>query len=69
MMQLVAQEIFMSKMADLSLEIQDMLERGSDPVTIAKILEIPITWVYETSENMNVESSTEVFSPFHTINS
>jgi hypothetical protein len=56
-------------MADLSLEIQDMLERGSDPVTIAKILEIPITWVYETSENMNVESSTEVFSPFHTINS
>jgi hypothetical protein len=69
MMQLVAQEIFMSKMADLSLEIQDMLERGSDPVTIAKILEIPITWVYETSENMNVESSTEVFSPFSTMNS
>ena len=59
----------MSKMADLSLEIQDMLERGSDPVTIAKILEIPITWVYETSENMNVESSTEVFSPFSTMNS
>ena len=59
----------MSKMADLSLEIQDMLERGSDPVTIAKILEIPITWVYETSENMNVESSTEVFSPHSTINS
>ena len=46
----------MSKMADLSLEIQDMLERGSDPVTIAKILEIPITWVYETSEYMDVES-------------
>ena len=59
----------MSKMADLSLEIQDMLELGSDPVTIAKILEIPITWVYETSENMDVESSTEVFSPFSTINS
>ena len=69
MMQLVAQEIFMSKMADLSLEIQDMLELGSDPVTIATILEIPITWVYETSENMDVESSTEVFSPFSTINS
>ena len=69
MMQLVAQEIFMSKMADLSLEIQDMLELGSDPVTIAKILEIPITWVYETSENMDVESSTEVFSPFSTMNS
>ena len=59
----------MSKMADLSLEIQDMLERGSDPVTIAKILEIPITWVYETSEHMDVESSTEVFSPFSTMNS
>ena len=69
MMQLVAQEIFMSKMADLSLEIQDLLERGSDPVTLAKILEIPITWVYETSEYMDVESSTEVFSPFSTMNS
>jgi hypothetical protein len=59
----------MSKMADLDLDIRDMLERGSDPATIARILEIPITWIYETSESIDDESNTEVFSPFVTINS
>jgi hypothetical protein len=59
----------MSKMAELDLDIQDMLVAGSDPYTIAKILEIPITWVYETSERMDDESNTEVYSPFVTINS
>ena len=59
----------MSKMAELDIDIQDMLVSGSDPYTIAKILEIPITWVYETSERMDDESNTEVYSPFITINS
>jgi hypothetical protein len=56
-------------MADLDLDIRDMIERGSDPATIARILEIPITWIYETSDSMDDESNTEVFSPFVTINS
>jgi hypothetical protein len=56
-------------MADLDLDIRDMLERGSDSATIARILEIPITWIYETSDSMDDESNTEVFSPFVTINS
>jgi hypothetical protein len=56
-------------MAELDIDIQDMLVSGSDPYTIAKILEIPITWVYETSERMDDESNTEVYSPFITINS
>jgi hypothetical protein len=59
----------MSKMAELDLDIQDMLVAGSDPFIIAKILEIPITWVYETSERMDEESNTEVFNPFLTVNS
>jgi hypothetical protein len=52
----------MSKMADLSIDIQDMLEAGYLPVTIARQLEIPITWVFEEVEQ-------EELSPFETINS
>jgi hypothetical protein len=49
-------------MADLSLEIQDMLEEGYLPVTIARQLDVPITWVFEEIEQ-------EELSPFETINS
>ena len=52
----------MSKMSDLSLEIQDMLEEGYLPVTIARQLEIPVAWVQEEVEQ-------EELSPFETINS
>ncbi len=52
----------MSKMSDLSLEIQDMLEAGYLPVTIARQLEVPITWVFE-------EVKQDELSPFETINS
>ena len=38
----------MSIMKDLSMDIQDMLTQGFSPNTIAGILEIPVTWVYET---------------------
>ena len=37
----------MSKMSDLSILIQERLERGEDPVDIAYALEIPVAWVYE----------------------
>jgi hypothetical protein len=52
----------MSRMSDLSLEIQDMLEEGYLPVTIARELEVPITWVFEEVEQ-------DELSPFETINS
>jgi hypothetical protein len=52
----------MSRMSDLSLEISDMLEAGYLPVTIARNLEIPVSWVYETDD-------TEELSPFQTVNS
>ena len=54
----------MSKMSDLTVEISDMLEAGYLPVTIARNLEIPITWVYETADTVSEE-----LSPFETINS
>jgi len=53
----------MSKMSDLSIMIQERLERGEDPVDIAYALEIPISWVFE--EQAHQEES----SPFATINS
>jgi len=60
----------MSKMSDLTFEISDMLEAGYLPVTVAKILEIPITWVYETADTeISGEDITEELSPFQTVNS
>ena len=59
----------MSKMADMSLDIQQMLEDGVHPTAIAKRLGVPLGWVYDTLESMDEESNTEVFSPFETMNS
>ena len=52
----------MSTMSDISIEIKGMLEDGYLPVTIAKQLEIPITWIFEEIEQ-------EELSPFTTVNS
>lgn len=52
----------MSAMSDISIEIKGMLEDGYLPVTIARQLEIPITWIFEEIEQ-------EELSPFETINS
>jgi hypothetical protein len=52
----------MSAMSDMSIEIQGMLEDGYLPVTIARQLEIPITWIFEEIEQ-------DELSPFTTVNS
>lgn len=52
----------MSKLSELSIHIQDMLEAGYLPVTIARELDIPVTWIFEEVEQ-------EELSPFETINS
>jgi hypothetical protein len=57
----------MSKMADIMLDIEMMIEDGVHPATIAKMLGIPIVWVYDTLEQM--EPSEEELSPFATLNS
>ena len=49
----------MSKMSELSIIIQERLERGENPVDIAYALDIPVSWVYEVEE----------CSPFATSNS
>ena len=40
----------MSKMSELSLDIQFMLEQNRSPEEIARILDIPVYWVHEAME-------------------
>lgn len=54
----------MSKMSDLSIMIQERLERGEEPVDIAYALDIPISWIFEEQEQLHENNS-----PFATINS
>ena len=41
----------MSKMADLDMQIREMLDDGVAPPTIAKILEVPLGMVYDVLES------------------
>jgi hypothetical protein len=58
----------MSKMSDIILDIQGMLEDGVHPTSIARQLEVPLTWVYDALEQMEPDEE-ETFSPFETCNS
>ena len=57
----------MSKMANLYMEIETMLEQGTHPATISAVLDVPVFFVYDVVES--IHSETEEFSPFRTINS
>jgi hypothetical protein len=57
----------MSKMADLYMEIEEMLEKGTHPATISAVLDVPVIFIYDVVES--IEGQTEEFSPFKTINS
>ena len=57
----------MSKMADLYLDIEEMLEKGTHPATISAVLDVPVVFVYDVVES--TESQSEELSPFETINS
>lgn len=58
----------MSKIADLVIDIEDMLEQGKSFVQIARDLEIPVHFVVEAAELIE-QSQLEECSPFATINS
>lgn len=55
----------MSRMSELDIDIQDLLEKGRSAMEIARELEIPVSWVYEKQE----AETEETLSPFATINS
>ena len=57
----------MSKVNELYMDIELMLEKGDHPATISAVLDVPVSWVYEVLED--AEKSDEDFSPFITVNS
>ena len=61
----------MSNMSNLAVEIDSMLVEGYLPVTIARLLDVPINWVYEVADpsDNSVNLDDEECSPFATINS
>ena len=62
----------MSKIADLAIEIEEMLVDGYSPSQIERELNVPVSWVYVVQQQHMDEvlkGNTEVLSPFETINS
>ena len=60
----------MSKMADLSYDIQELYIEGHSAKTIAALLECPIELVLGELEEMGVaDSPQDTYSPFDTMNS
>ena len=60
----------MSSMSNLAVEIDSMLVEGYLPVTIARLLDVPINWVYEVADpSDNSVDQDDECSPFATINS
>lgn len=58
----------MSKMSELALEIEMMLEEDEKPSNIAVRLGIPVSFVYDVIETIQDEQFEEI-SPFNTVNS
>jgi hypothetical protein len=52
----------MSKLSDISVQIDNMLELGVEPETIARILEIPVSWVFVEIEQ-DQEDSANWYNP------
>lgn len=59
----------MSKMAELSYDIEQLYIEGLNSRAIAEELGCPIEIVLGALKEMNVADSTEDYSPFDTVNS
>jgi hypothetical protein len=57
-----------SKIKELFIEIEYLLEKDMNPIAIAKRLDIPVTMVYDTIETLE-SFEIEDYSPYSTINS
>lgn len=44
----------MSKMSDLWIEIQELLEDGADPLFIAEKLQVPVDWIESVAESCDI---------------
>jgi hypothetical protein len=59
----------MSKVAELAYDIEQLYIEGFNSRAIAEELGCPLEVVLSALKEMNVEDSTEDFSPFDTLNS
>ncbi len=59
----------MSKMADLSYDIQELYIEGHSAKVIAVMLECPIELVLAELEEMGVADSPQEYDPYNTLNS
>jgi hypothetical protein len=59
----------MSKMADLSYDIQELYIEGHSARVIAVMLECPIEIVLGALEEMGVADTPQEYDPFNTLNS
>jgi hypothetical protein len=53
----------MSKMAEIALDIEDMLRQGFKPVTIAGVLHIPLKWVLDIEEDLMQLADPRFYGP------
>ena len=58
----------MSKISELSLDIEMMLEQGTHPSTISAVLECPVSFVYDVLEDIQ-DAQYDELNPFNTVNS
>lgn len=58
----------MSKIAELSMEIEMMLDKGTHPSTISAVLGCPVEFVYDVVEEIQ-DTQYEELNPFNTLNS
>jgi hypothetical protein len=58
----------MSKVSELSLDIEMMLEKGDHPATISAVLDCPVSFVYEVLEDIQ-DAQYDELDPFNTVNS
>lgn len=53
----------MSKMAEIAMEIEEMLMRGEDTNTIAQALHIPLKWVLDVEEDLMQLANPRFYGP------
>jgi hypothetical protein len=49
----------MSKMADVSLEIEQLLEEGYNPMSISVRLQVPLHFVYDVLEALSMQDEVD----------
>jgi hypothetical protein len=50
-------------MAEIALDIEDMLRQGYKPVTIAGVLHIPLKWVLDIEEDLMQLANPRFYGP------